>query len=124
MNYYGGKIAGWTSDRYMPALRDEFELDPDRVPFDFPELIAALAPRPFFSNSPLWDSNFDYRGVEKAVVASRPIYELYGRPHHLRVTYPDAEHDFPPPVREEAYRFLDRHLGMTDDKATPPESTK
>jgi acetyl esterase/lipase len=109
-DYYQGKIAGWTSDRYMPRLRDAYALDPDRVPFDFYELVAALAPRAFFSNSPLHDGNFDYRGVEKAAPGARRVYELYGHPERLRVTYPDADHDFPEPVRGEAYQFLDRHL--------------
>src|SRR5687768_9822719 len=37
-DYYGGKIAGWTSDRYMPLLRDKYKLDPKDVPFDFYEV--------------------------------------------------------------------------------------
>lgn len=110
-DYYGGKIKGWTSDRYLPSLRDDYDLDPDKVPFDFYELVAALAPRAFFSNSPLHDSNFDYRGVEKAAPKARRIYELLGAPEKMRIAYPDAEHDFPPAVREESYRFLDRELG-------------
>ena len=107
-DYYGGKIKGWTSDRYLPSLRDDYELDPDRVPFDFYELVAALAPRAFFSNSPLHDSNFDYRGIEKAAPAVRRIYELLGVPENLRIAYPDADHDFPPAVREESFRWLER----------------
>lgn len=110
-DYKGGDITGWTSDRYMPALRDEYGLDPDRVPFDFPELIAAIAPRAFFSNSPLWDSNFDYRGVEKAAPVARRIFELYDVPDKMRIAYPDAEHDFPQAIREESYRFLGKWLG-------------
>ncbi|MCB1229746.1 MAG: alpha/beta fold hydrolase [Verrucomicrobiae bacterium] len=110
-DYYGGDIKGWTSDRYLPSLRDDYQLDPDRVPFDYYELVAALAPRAFFSNSPLHDSNFDYRGVEKAAPKVRRIYELYGVPDNLRIAYPDAEHDFPPAVKEEAFRWLDRWLG-------------
>lgn len=109
-DYYAGNIKGWTSDRYMPRLESEYGLDPDRVPFDFYEVVAALAPRAFFSNSPLRDSNFDYRGVEKAAPVARRVYELYGVPERLRIAYPDAEHDFPPDIREEAYRFLDRWL--------------
>src|SRR5258708_7969920 len=56
-DYYLGKIAGWTSDRYMPRLKDVYGLDPDRVPFDFYEVVSALAPRAFFSVSPLHHSN-------------------------------------------------------------------
>ena len=109
-DYYGGKIKGWTSDRYMPSLRDEYDLDPGKVPFDFYELVGALAPRAFFSNSPLRDANFDYRGVEKAAVQVRRIYELYEKPDQMRIAYPDADHDFPPQIREEAYRFIDQYL--------------
>ncbi|MDA1231808.1 MAG: alpha/beta fold hydrolase, partial [Planctomycetota bacterium] len=61
-DYYGGDLKGWTSDRYMPRLRDAYELNPDKVPFDFYELIAALAPRTFVSVSPIRDSNFDING--------------------------------------------------------------
>ena len=34
--------SGWTSDRYMPRLRDVYRLDPDAVAFDFDEVVAAL----------------------------------------------------------------------------------
>lgn len=110
-DYYGGDLEGWSGERYFPALREKYGLDPDRVPFDFTELVAALAPSAFFSNSPLRDANFDYRGVEKAAPEARRIFELHGVPGKLRIAYPDADHDFPPAVREEAYGFLERHLG-------------
>ncbi len=109
-DYMEGNIKGWTSNRYMPSLRDNYNLDVDKVPFDFYELNAALAPRAFFSNSPLHDSNFDYRGIEKAAPVIRKIYNLYNVPDNLRISYPDAQHDFPTDVRKESYRFIDRHL--------------
>lgn len=112
-DYYGGDLKGWTSDRYLPSLRERFNLDPDQVPFDFPELVAALAPRAFFSNSPLGDDNFDFRGVEKAAPAIRRIYALLDASDRLRFTYPDCDHDFPPAVREEAYRWLEKCLAPT-----------
>jgi dienelactone hydrolase len=109
-DYYGGKIKGWTSERYMPGLESVYGLDADRVPFDFYELVAALAPRAFFSNSPLHDSNFDYRGIEKAAPKIRQIYNRYGVPDHMRIAYPDSEHDFPNEVRHASFRFLDQFL--------------
>lgn len=109
-DYYGGKIAGWTSDRYMPRLRDIYELNPDRVPFDFYEVVAALAPRAFFSNSPLHDDNFDVAGVRKAIAAAQPVYALLGAADQLQVRHPNSAHDFPPEVREEVYRFIDEVL--------------
>lgn len=117
-DYKAGDITGWTSNRYMPSLKKVYGLDVDKVPFDFHELIAALAPRAFFSNSPLHDSNFDYRGIEKAAPEIRKIYNLYGVADKMRIAYPDAQHDFPTQVREESYRFLDRFL-KTETKSNP-----
>lgn len=109
--YYGGKIAGWTSDRYMPRLRDVYGLDPDQVPFDFYEVVAALAPRPFLSISPTEDSNFDVKGVEKAIPRAREVYKLLGAEQALQLRTPKCGHDFPTEMRQEAYEFLDRSLG-------------
>jgi acetyl esterase/lipase len=109
-DYYGGKLTGWTSDRYMPRIRDQYGLDPDRVPFDFYEVVAALAPRPFFSCSPTRDENFAVAGVRKAEKAAAEVYELLGAPKNLQIRYPDCEHDFPTETRREAYRFIDAAL--------------
>jgi putative membrane-bound dehydrogenase-like protein len=106
-DYYGGKLTGWTSDRYVPAIRDVYKLDPDRVPFDLCEMVAALAPRAFFSNSPMHDGNFEVEGVRKAIAEVKPIYDLLGAGERLQVRYPDAGHEFPPSVRHEAYQFMD-----------------
>lgn len=110
-HYYGGKLAGWTSDRYMPRIRDVHHNSPDEVPFDFPEILASLAPRAFFSNSPLRDDNFDVTGVHVAFDAAKLVYELLGTPpERLRLETPDAAHDFPPAIRTMAYEWLDRVL--------------
>lgn len=106
-DYYGGKLAGWTSDRYMPRIREVYGNDPDRVPFDFYEIVAALAPRACFSNSPIHDDNFDVQGVRKVIAEARKIYDLLNVPsERLQLETPEAGHDFPPDVRERAYRWL------------------
>jgi fermentation-respiration switch protein FrsA (DUF1100 family) len=108
--YYQGNIAGWSHRGYMPRLKDEYRLDLKFVPFDFPELIAALAPRGFFTNSPVHDANFEVEGVKVCIAAAAPVYQLLGVPDRLQAVYPDAEHDFPPAERIQAYAFLDRIL--------------
>jgi len=107
-NYYGGKIAGWTGPVYMPRLKETYGLDPDKVPFDFYEVVAALAPRTFFSVSPVRDSNFDVAGVRKAEPAARQVFDLLGAADNLEVKYPDCEHDFPDEVRQAAYALFDK----------------
>ncbi|MEX2113979.1 MAG: PVC-type heme-binding CxxCH protein, partial [Pirellulales bacterium] len=112
-HYYGGKLEGWTSDRYVPAIKNVYQLDPDRVPFDMYEIVASFAPRAFFSISPLHDSNFDVEGVQKVIAEAQPIYDLLGAGEKLQVRYPNAPHDFPPAERFEAYAFIDRMLEHT-----------
>jgi dienelactone hydrolase len=108
--YYDGKLAGWTSARYMPLIASEYGNNPDKVPFDFPELIAALAPRAFLASSPLKDSNFEVSGVKDTIAAARPIFKLLRAEENLAANYPDCAHDFPEDVRKVAYEFLDKHL--------------
>jgi dienelactone hydrolase len=108
--YYNGHLKGWASPRYMPRIASVHGSDPDRVPFDFAEIIAVLAPRAFLASSPIRDDNFEVSGVRDVIAAARPIYALFGKADNLAANYPDCQHDFPPAAREVAYSFLDRHL--------------
>ena len=112
--YYKGNIKGWSHQGYMPRLEARYGLDLKKVPFDFPELIAALAPRAFFTSSPLHDANFEVEGVRACITAARTVYALEHVADRLVAIYPDAEHSFPKAARLDAYRFLDRFL------AAPP----
>lgn len=108
--YYGGALKGWTSDRYMPLIDRKYENNPDKVPFDFPEIVASFAPRPFLASAPVRDDNFEVSGVRDTIAAAKPIYALYGKPDNLQANYPDSAHDFPEDARDVAYRFFDQHL--------------
>jgi dienelactone hydrolase len=108
--YYGGNLKGWTSARYMPRIATIHKNKPERMPFDFPEVVAALAPRAFLASSPLHDGNFEVSGVKDCIAAARPVYELLGVKDQLQANYPDCGHTFPPEVRKVAYTFLDRWL--------------
>lgn len=110
-SYYGGDLKGWTSARYMPRIRSEFGSDPDRVPFDFYEVIAALAPRGVFINAPQRDSNFDVAGVKKVVAEAKQAFAIRQAAPQLVAHYPDAGHEFPYEVREACYEWLDKQLG-------------
>jgi hypothetical protein len=106
-DYQHGNLKGWTSDRYMPMLKN---FKPDAVPFDFHELIGTLAPRPCFINAPLQDSNFQWQSVDQVVRAASAVYRLYGVPQNLKVEHPDCQHDFPAEMREKAYELLEKNL--------------
>jgi dienelactone hydrolase len=107
-DYDGGKLAGWTSNRYMPAIRDVYASDPDQMPFDFHEVVAAIAPRSLFVNAPLHDANFDVSGVRRVIDSASKVYDFLDAGGRLRVETPDAQHDFVDAVRLQAYEWLDK----------------
>jgi pimeloyl-ACP methyl ester carboxylesterase len=108
--YYNGALKGWTSSRYMPLIDSRHHNSPEEVPFDFPEIVAGFAPRPFLASSPIGDSNFEVSGVKDSIASAKPIYELFGAADNLQANYPNCAHDFPEDVRKVAYEFFDKHL--------------
>ena len=108
--YYGGDLHGWAGPRYMPLVATKYNFSPDQIPFDFAEVLAAIAPRAIFVVAPLHDDNFEVSGVRDVLQAARPIYSLLGHPDHLQAVHPDSAHDFPDAERRQAYGFLDQVL--------------
>lgn len=110
--YYGGDLTGWSHRGYMPRIDTVFDRDPAKMPFDFPDILAAIAPRRVFINAPVGDDNFDVTGVKESVAAAEKIFALHNVPEHIVAVYPDSKHDFPPETRKRAYRFLDTAFGV------------
>lgn len=108
--YYGGNLKGWTSLRYMPRIQAVYGGKAEKLPVDFPEIVASFAPRAFLACAPVKDDNFEVLGVKECMARAREVYKLFGREDRLQALYPDCQHDFPAPVRQEAYAFLDRWL--------------
>ena len=109
--YDNGNLAGWAGKRYMPRVAGQYRNDPALMPFDFPHILVALAPRPIFINAPLHDSNFDVSGVRDCVEAAMPVYDkVFRAKERLVAIYPDAGHEFPSRIRAAAYEFLDEWL--------------
>ena len=114
-DYYHGNPAnwqperGWCQTRYMPKLAD-YRDRLEEIPFDFHELIGALAPREVFINAPLNDNNFQAQSVDAVVQSAATVFELFQARKHLLVVHPPAPHAFPEAVREQAYRILADNL--------------
>ena len=93
----------------MPRLADYKGRLAD-IPFDFQELIGALAPRHVFISAPLGDANFRWQSVDNIVKAALPVFKLHDASAYLRVVHPDCPHDFPDAMRQIAYRLFDERL--------------
>jgi hypothetical protein len=105
--YYNGDLTGWSHRGYMPRIATVYSRSPERMPFDFTEILGAIAPRHLFINAPVRDSNFEISGVHDCVAAAMGVYSLLKANGNLVMVNPDAPHDFPPDARNQAYRFLD-----------------
>jgi dienelactone hydrolase len=103
-------VPSWTGPVYMPRIAAEFGNDAKRVPFDFQELVAGLAPRAFLAIAAEKDDDFDASGVRDVMRAADNVYKLYRAADRLETRYPNEKHSFPAESRMAAYDFLDRHL--------------
>ncbi|MCA9191980.1 MAG: alpha/beta fold hydrolase [Planctomycetales bacterium] len=109
-DYYGGNLKGWTSDRYMPRIASVYDSQPEDMPFDFPEVLAAIVPRPLFVNAPIHDENFAVEGVRKCESSVAPLYQLLNNAEAAHFAYPDYAHDFPIEIRDQVYQWLKEQL--------------
>ncbi|MCI0685477.1 MAG: alpha/beta fold hydrolase, partial [Gemmataceae bacterium] len=69
-------MPSWTGKVYMPRIASVYGNDAAKVPFDFPEIIASFAPRPFLACAATKDDDFEVGGVKDCLAAARPIYAL------------------------------------------------
>lgn len=106
-------MPSWTGKVYIPRIAKVYSNDAAKVPFDFPEIVASFAPRPFLACAAKHDDDFDVSGVRDCLASARPIYALFGKEKDLVGYYPNSKHDFPADARKVAYEFLERHLQAT-----------
>lgn len=130
LDYYRGDDAnwaagkGWAQSRYMPKLAS-YRGRRAEIPFDFHELVGAAAPRTMLIVAPLHDDNFRAESVDRIVAAAKPVFALQGAGERLKVEHPDCDHDFPKPMRQQAYDLLSAaakpvRVGVFDVDASPP----
>ncbi len=81
------------------------------VPFDMHEVMALVAPRPLFNYSASQDEIFpDSDAIEAAGAQVGSVYRLLGAESNFVFQVGKGPHDFPVPVREQAYRWLAERL--------------
>ncbi len=81
------------------------------VPFDMHEVMALVAPRPLFNYSARQDEIFpDSDAIEAAGAQVGGVYRLLGAESNFVFRVGEGPHDFPVPVREQAYRWLAERL--------------
>ena len=103
-------LPSWTGPVYMPRIKSEFGNDVMKLPFDFHEVVAAIAPCAVLAIAAEKDDDFDVSGVRDVMTAAGAVYKLHKADARLSAHYPKGPHAFPPDARKTAYEFLDKHL--------------
>ncbi len=95
---------------FLPKLRPY--IASGRLPFDFDDVMALIAPRAFLNCSAWNDRIFpNSRSIVPCMERVHGVYEkIYDAGEHVQNIMHGEGHGFPPQVRERAYQWLDRHL--------------
>src|SRR5690625_3400095 len=83
---------------------------PDRLPVDFPEIIASIAPRPLLVMAPELDRHADADQVEEALQEVGSVYSLYEAGDRLQVQTPREYNTFSAAQQQELLDWLDEQL--------------
>src|SRR4030095_12199343 len=77
-----------------------------RLPYDYDELIAAIAPRPVYVLSPQFDRDATPADVKKAVEQARKVYGLYKAPDNLMLDEPWDYNRLPLATQDRAIHWM------------------
>ena len=78
-----------------------------RIPVDYHEVLAAIAPRPVLVIAPVYDKDAHTEDIMASVKAAREVYGLYGVDPGIELSMPDDYNRFSPGMREVMYRWLE-----------------
>ena len=79
-----------------------------RIPVDFHEILATIAPRPVFIIAPVYDKDAHLRDVEASVKQAVNIYSLYGKSDNIQIFSPDDHNRFSNEMRDQIYEWLEK----------------
>ena len=98
-------------DWYTHLPKVQKDLDQDRVPFEFHEIVALTAPIPAFFYAGQRDHIFPHwKSIGEGMAQVHDLYAFLKAEERFTSMIGAGGHDFPPPVRNMAYDFLDQWL--------------
>jgi pimeloyl-ACP methyl ester carboxylesterase len=81
-----------------------------RLPFDYDEVLATIAPRPVLVVAPALDRYAPVRDVQMEVEAAGKIYVQLGRENALQFETPLAFNSYTPAMQESVFEWLGKRL--------------
>ncbi len=78
----------------------------NRIPYDFDEILASVAPRKTLVISPKYDKDAHHQDIIECVQNSQKVYEIYGHSENIQLFAPDDFNRFSPEMRNRMYKWL------------------
>ncbi len=82
----------------------------ERIPYDFHEIMAAVAPRPVYVISPSWDRFSNVEDVRKCINEVQKVYNLYESEQNLELVVPEDYNRFSPEMQQLVIHWLDKQI--------------
>jgi len=99
--------------------------EPRRVPYDFHEILAGIAPRPVLIVAPTRDRDATFEDVKACVEEARKVYGLYGAAREIVLDAPDDYNRFSHDMQRYVYHwvkenFSNSHAGRQGEIMNSP----
>jgi hypothetical protein len=82
----------------------------ERIPVDFDEILATIAPRPVYIISPRFDRDAHPDDIKGAVKRVEKIYDLYNDKKNMQLYMPEDYNRFSKTMRESMYKWFETKL--------------
>jgi hypothetical protein len=105
-----GGVARYSQEHGLIPRLGFFVGREDRIPYDFDELIATIAPRPVLVVGPQLDRDATPADVHSAVNVAKRIYDLYGAAEKLATQEPWDYNRLPDRTQDEIVKWMDATL--------------
>lgn len=103
-----GGLARYSDERALLPRLGFFIGNESRLPYDFDELIATIAPRPVLVVEPTMDRTTTPADVREAVARARQVYDLYAAADRLTIHEPVDYTRLTAATQDAAVRWMDR----------------
>ena len=98
----------------MPRIPTLFTCDPNKMPFEFSDILASISPRSIFVSAPTEDDNFPIHGVKECMRDAKLTLSSFGEKNQsvkwLEAVHPECGHEFPKKEQVMAYEFIESSM--------------
>ncbi|MDD2474823.1 MAG: dienelactone hydrolase family protein [Dysgonamonadaceae bacterium] len=105
-----GGIMSWSHLHGLMPRLGFFVENESRIPYDFNEVLASIAPRPILIIAPELDKDAHLQDIKSCVEDAKLIYSLYNSPKGITLDVPNDINRFSPEMQEKMLEWLVKEL--------------